>query len=46
MTTPLFRGYNVQPKVTAVYEIGSLTPGVLYFHCDIHPTMNGQVVVT
>ena len=46
LTAPLFRGDNVAPGQTEVYEIDSLTAGVLYFHCDIHPTMNGQVVVT
>lgn len=46
LNTPLFRGEMVQPGQTGIYEIESLDAGVLYFHCDVHPNMNGQVVVT
>jgi plastocyanin len=46
LNAPVFRGKNAEAGKTEVYEIGALTAGVLYFHCDIHPTMNGQVVVT
>ncbi|HEX2142358.1 MAG TPA: cupredoxin domain-containing protein [Candidatus Limnocylindria bacterium] len=28
-----------------VYEIDALEPGTYYFRCDLHPDMNGTVVV-
>jgi plastocyanin len=31
-------------KVT--YDIPALDPGTYYFHCDVHPTMSGNVTVS
>jgi plastocyanin len=30
---------------TVTYDIPALDAGTYYFHCDVHPTMNGSVVV-
>jgi plastocyanin len=30
----------------AKYEIPALDAGEYYFHCDVHPTMNGTVTVS
>jgi len=30
---------------TVTYEVGALDAGSYYFHCDIHPEMNGTFVV-
>jgi plastocyanin len=44
-TTPLFRGEIVTGPATVTYKIPPLKPGSYYFHCDVHPTMNGSVTV-
>ncbi len=44
--TALFRGTITQPGSTASYEVGKLKPGSYYFHCDVHPQMNGTATVS
>jgi plastocyanin len=41
----LFQGDVVTGPTKVVYDIPSLPAGKYYFHCDVHPTMNGTVVV-
>jgi plastocyanin len=41
----LFTGEIVTGPVTAEYQVPALTAGEYYFHCDVHPNMNGSVVV-
>jgi plastocyanin len=41
----LFRGDLVTGATTATYDIPALPAGTYYFQCDVHPTMNGTVVV-
>jgi len=41
MTTNLFRGALVQGAATVTYSVAPLPPGTYYFHCDVHPGMNG-----
>jgi plastocyanin len=43
--TNLFKGDLVTGVNTATYAIPALDAGTYYFRCDIHPTMNGKVVV-
>jgi len=44
-TNPLFTG-NIVVGVTSVdYQIPALKPGSYFFHCDVHPDMNGTVTV-
>jgi plastocyanin len=43
--TNLFRGEIVTGPATVEYRIPPLEPGIYYFHCDVHPTMSGTVVV-
>ncbi|HZD79089.1 MAG TPA: cupredoxin domain-containing protein [Actinomycetota bacterium] len=45
LSNPLFRGEVITGPATVQYQIPALPPGTYYFHCDIHPTMNGTVVV-
>jgi plastocyanin len=45
LTNPLFRGDLITGPDTAEYKIPPLDPGTYYFHCDVHPQMNGQVIV-
>ncbi|HEX9124272.1 MAG TPA: cupredoxin domain-containing protein [Actinomycetota bacterium] len=45
LTNPLFRGDLITGPDSIDYNIPALKPGTYYFHCDVHPTMNGQVVV-
>ena len=44
-TTPLFQGDLVTGVATAEYKIPAIAAGKYYFQCDVHPTMNGTVVV-
>lgn len=46
LSTELFNGELVTGPATVAYEIPPLEPGEYYFHCIIHPNMNGTVVVT
>jgi plastocyanin len=41
----LFRGTLVTGPDTVDYAIDPLEAGTYYFHCDVHPNMNGTVVV-
>ncbi len=41
----LFRGELLTGPATVTYEIPPLPAGEYYFHCDVHPNMNGAVVV-
>jgi plastocyanin len=41
----LFTGEIVTGPATADYQVPALTAGEYYFHCDVHPNMNGSVVV-
>ena len=43
--TNLFRGEIVTGPAAVDYRIPPLEPGSYYFHCDVHPTMSGSVVV-
>src|SRR5207247_3937142 len=43
--TNLFRGEIVTGPTAVDYRIPPLEPGTYYFHCDVHPTMSGTVVV-
>ncbi len=45
MSTRLFTGALVTGPGAADYQIPPLAPGSYYFHCDVHPTMNGKVSV-
>jgi plastocyanin len=45
LTNPLFRGDLVTGPNTADYAVGPLKAGDYYFHCDVHPTMNGTFKV-
>ena len=45
LMTPLFRGGLDTGVATITYDIPALMPGTYYFHCDVHPTMNGTVTV-
>jgi plastocyanin len=46
LASPLFRGDLVQPADSIVYDVPELALGTFYFHCDVHPNMNGDVEVT
>jgi plastocyanin len=41
LTSPLFRGDVVTGVDSAEYHVDPLDAGEYYFHCDVHPTMNG-----
>src|SRR6266540_4891167 len=43
--TNLFRGKIVTGPAAVDYRIPPLELGTYYFHCDVHPTMSGTVVV-
>jgi len=44
-TDPLFTGDIVIGVKSVDYHIPALKPGSYYFHCDVHPQMNGTVTV-
>ncbi|MFM7717912.1 MAG: cupredoxin domain-containing protein [Actinomycetota bacterium] len=46
LATALFRGDLINGVATIDYTIPALEAGTYYFHCDVHPTMNGTVVVS
>jgi plastocyanin len=41
----VFKGAIVPAGGKAEYDVGPMDPGDYYFHCDVHPTMSGDVVV-
>ena len=41
----LFQGEIVTGPATIPYEVGPFPAGEYYFHCDVHPNMNGAVRV-
>jgi plastocyanin len=41
----LFTGDLVVGVKSVDYQIPALKPGSYYFHCDVHPDMNGTVIV-
>ena len=43
LTNPLFKGDLITGPDSIDYEVDALDAGEYYFHCDIHPTMNGTV---
>lgn len=44
-TDPLFQG-EIFPGVDSKnYDVPALDAGEYYFHCDVHPNMNGTVIV-
>ncbi|HYX80671.1 MAG TPA: cupredoxin domain-containing protein [Actinomycetota bacterium] len=45
LSTNLFKGDVITGPATANYDVPALDPGTYYFHCDVHPTMSGSVVV-
>jgi plastocyanin len=45
LSSPLFTGDVVTGPDKVAYTIPALKSGTYYFHCDVHPTMSGQVVV-
>jgi len=44
-STTLFQGDQVVGPASTDYHVPALQPGTYYFQCDVHPTMNGTVVV-
>jgi plastocyanin len=42
----LFRGDITQPGSSAEYSFQAPPPGTYYFHCDVHPTMHGELTVS
>jgi plastocyanin len=45
LNEPLFKGAIVPAGGKAEYEVPDIRPGEYYFHCDVHPTMQGKAVV-
>lgn len=46
LTTVLFRPPDLLTGVASTdYKVDPLNAGSYFFHCDVHPTMTGQVVV-
>jgi hypothetical protein len=41
----LFQGTQFPGIATEEYQIPALDAGTYYFHCDVHTTMSGSVVV-
>lgn len=46
LNDPLFKGEIIQAGQSITYEVPAIRPGEYYFHCDVHPTMNGTAVVS
>ena len=42
----LFNGDLVTGPATVQYQVPALEPGEYYFQCNVHPNMNGKVVVS
>ncbi|MGZ5213584.1 MAG: cupredoxin domain-containing protein [Actinomycetota bacterium] len=45
LSETLFQGEQFPGIASQEYPIPPLEPGTYYFHCDVHPTMSGSVVV-
>jgi plastocyanin len=45
MAKSYFHGTVVVGPKTVTYSVPPLQPGTYYFHCDVHPSMNGTLVV-
>jgi plastocyanin len=45
LSTALFQGEQFPGVATQEYTVPALDPGTYYFHCDVHTTMHGRVVV-
>jgi plastocyanin len=45
LTTSLFTGDLVTGPAQVEYSVPPTPAGTYYFHCDIHPNMNGSVIV-
>jgi plastocyanin len=45
LSETLFQGEQFPGIATQEYQIPPLDPGTYFFHCDVHPTMTGSVVV-
>jgi plastocyanin len=45
LSEALFQGEIVTGPATLQYEVPPLPAGEYYFHCDVHPNMNGTVTV-
>ena len=41
----VFRGDLVDGPASIDYQVPALRPGEYYFHCDVHPSMNGTISV-
>ncbi|HEU4527161.1 MAG TPA: cupredoxin domain-containing protein [Actinomycetota bacterium] len=46
LAAELFKGELITGPETIEYQIPPLPPGEYFFQCDVHPNMNGVVVVT
>ncbi len=46
LSDELFNGDLVTGPDTAQYQVPALQPGEHYFQCNVHPTMNGSVLVS
>lgn len=46
LNDPLFKGQIIQAGQQVEYEVPDIRPGEYYFHCDVHPTMNGTATVS
>jgi plastocyanin len=44
-TQPIFQGENITGPASIPYTIPPLDPGTFFFRCDVHPEMQGTVVV-
>jgi len=41
----IFQGQEFPGVATETYTVPAIAPGRYYFHCDVHPEMNGTVEV-
>ena len=47
LTTTIYKGEIISGPRTIIYSFNApATPGTYYFHCDPHPNMDGQFIVT
>lgn len=45
LNDPLFKGDIIAAGQKTTYKVEAIEPGEYYFHCDVHPTMNGKTTV-